>query len=1259
MKFVTYTNDNAEYEPVEFPFIYADDSIDVVWYKLAEHFRCSIQDLYLFGRKQVSLTHEQVFKTLKQEVGQITSFHYKNFAHNFEHDVYTPEEVITLETIAKSNFVDVIMMVSIGQKMLLPVNPGLAEFITDYGATPLAKQESTKLLLDYFPLLEDTVYVCFKQDFASRPMYFDHVVDLDYIKRRLSGMTEIYRLPPPKEYTESITQLTCTLAPLVSLVISLDTLFSILHVSESMPMIQYNTGTEETLLYKLYTTQDDIAGNHIPFLSSTKILKRDQSYPKSVTVFFEGVKFAFKEDGSVFFDVVCKREHCSLEDINRKIKKHLKTFELVRHFMEQSGYEYPSFTSVEACSSLQYTVYFEFTGIPTFNLKQNCLTKFFIPLDDKERRYIRVSEFEESKYIYEVCLYLLLNGTSVAQILRRLQETFGMTVEQSQSIWKNYEADLQVLKSKNDNKKLFLKNKEGFTALLVPSQNVVSLEIRDISSIHYLPELRRNVKAAVALCSTKHDISCAPLEVHALPAHDLVTDIDFEELLDIDSEEELEIDSEDESVGQRGGALDKDLILKNDSFLITRIKTVFAGDVQFKEKEYTKKCPLKRCPIALTDSEKDSDYAKKHPSFVMNNRTFVCPKYWDMQNKIPLTDEDLKVEPHKSKRIIDKITVKEKRSIDFAKDGTVLELETGEYPYPGLLAKAHGPCCFKLNPKGKRSVAKKPVVEALQRIIEDRNRPMEPSKVARLPKSLQSFFGLPETCMMTKNNYLLRYGVEPPHSFVDCVVSCCRLSYEKKYPTREAVLKHMTKVIHQHFHKLNNGRTRLQFTVDEFIQHIPHMDYTHLWEVVCIMLNINLIVFRIPNDMDVELICPSNRYMINPFDPAKLSFIILERNKKKESTFEPVIEHNIQHNEHTLLHEYSYKYLTATFQEIERHYQQCKPYSEYYSTNMPCHLLHGVLKDHFKPLAQVVQEDIAIGLVVRKVYIPCYPSTPLDKVAIVPMEKAVSSYKHTLDVLADVSDYCPCKPRFKVVDNGMVHGVITQTNAFVPCLQEPMIPDELPLYRGRIEQEYTPLSKHQDTQRIQMYDKMEAEKYCFMAFRREVKYRLNKTKAVRDEFQQKVNTKSVTEEDVRRILTEYTSVSMEDLPRILACKETHCRDVLIPEFNLVTGNPNNYFKRMAVELNRYTRVATFILNPQLYLPDTPFALQPQEMILIGHSAESYLNELKEPRRAPATYDTAVAFHQEKIINFTVKKLNMIYINPPLLYEAPKQTRPNA
>ena len=147
MKFVTYTNDNQEHPVVDMPFIYSDDSIDIVWYKLAEHYQCSVNDLYLFGRKKVSFTHEQVYKMLKQQVGQISWFHYQNFARNFEHDIEVPHEDITLDMISKSNFVDVVMMVSLGQQMLLPANPGLAEFITDYGKTPLSHQESTKVML--------------------------------------------------------------------------------------------------------------------------------------------------------------------------------------------------------------------------------------------------------------------------------------------------------------------------------------------------------------------------------------------------------------------------------------------------------------------------------------------------------------------------------------------------------------------------------------------------------------------------------------------------------------------------------------------------------------------------------------------------------------------------------------------------------------------------------------------------------------------------------------------------------------------------------------------------------------------------------------------------------------------------------------------------------------------------------------------------------------------------------------------------------
>ena len=47
MLFVHYT----EQKTFELPTVHLDDSIDLVWFKIAEHFKCSIQDVYLFTKK--------------------------------------------------------------------------------------------------------------------------------------------------------------------------------------------------------------------------------------------------------------------------------------------------------------------------------------------------------------------------------------------------------------------------------------------------------------------------------------------------------------------------------------------------------------------------------------------------------------------------------------------------------------------------------------------------------------------------------------------------------------------------------------------------------------------------------------------------------------------------------------------------------------------------------------------------------------------------------------------------------------------------------------------------------------------------------------------------------------------------------------------------------------------------------------------------------------------------------------------------------
>jgi hypothetical protein len=473
------------------------------------------------------------------------------------------------------------------------------------------------------------------------------------------------------------------------------------------------------------------------------------------------------------------------------------------------------------------------------------------------------------------------------------------------------------------------------------------------------------------------------------------------------------------------------------------------------------------------------------------------------------------------------------------------------------------------------------------------------------------------------------------------VVACILFSYSKHGYTRERVIAQLVATTKRGFYKYNNGRLAQQFSVEEFIKNLELMDYTYLWEIVCDAFPLNLVILRVPSENDVEIVCPSSRYMNTPINPTKAMFILLERHKKKEITFEPIVEHDTGKYKHVMMHSYDHPKLNPIFKLIEHHYQECKPFSEYYTTNLPADKMIPLLKGY--SLFQVVHHNMCIGFSVKDVFVPCYPSAKVD-MKIGPMPE--SSYAVTKQVLNELPETCVCRPRFKVVRENKIYGIITQTNSFVPCVPEDNTDDELPIYSTVVQYEYMPISNTQDVERILSFKNTEVEKYCYMAFRRSVKEHVQKNKALRVRLNKLIFHKEVTQDTVQEMLQDkYKIVKMNERLQneIIQCKGMCEEELLIPEMNAVSGKRNNYFKRMAVELNRYPRISSFIIHPQLYIPDTPFSLHDHELMLIGYSVESYLNDLSEPKRGPVSYDSVAPYRNKVVSELVVKKLNYITI----------------
>jgi hypothetical protein len=1161
-------------------------------------------DVYLFGKKYVSYTSKQVYDRLIPTFGSIPTFHLRNFFLCFnEAPPALDKKEYTLEDLEEFTF-EGWMDIPIGQTIPCAANPAKVEQIQEYEHVPI-DLEFRSLLLDYFPLLDDTIYVCTRM---SLPLYFQPttVSKPDFSK--------VFALDSPEPSAEGITRVVCRLEA-DPIMVPLDTLFQRLHVSEQMKMIQYHPGKEENILYKLYTVEEDLHGQKIPALPIQEVMKHGQSYKHTVTVFFEDAKYAFHENGSILLECSSKQVR-TIDEIDTLFHKYDIVKE-VAAFLYTSGYVYPTFETIRKTTILEMTYKIEFK---VKKIKpHSCSNLFFIDIGPSFR-YRRVSNFYEGELIQEICVSDYLAKRNPASTIKKIKDLFHLTQEQSTKVVE--EAYQTIASLEADNKRIMVQHKVGFPTTITKSATDLSIQIDKIPSLHFLPCLNRNMKAYVALLTVPNTITCHE-EVAVLTKQPVRKR--YEEQEEEKEEEKLDIEYDEEAldVEYEGGGKDRDLIVNNPNFTIYRMeKSNHSYD------GYTRDCPLTRRPIALLNEE-EVRRANKFPQYVYDKVPYICPMYWDLEEKTPLTQADVDTMVKQGKRIINPSI---KGEIDPARDGSIFKMNDGSHPFPGPL-KDRGVCCFKKEHVPKKET--RAVVESKQYINTHPTSLGEEGKVSYLPKPLRSFFKLSDDCQLEPNNYLLRYGVAAPHTFLQCIEACWNVSYPGKF-THATFLTTLLKVAKQKFSVLQNANLLRHYESFEAFEREfrkEKMDYTELWDIVSETMSVNLVIVRVPDQIHVEFICPVKKIDTEH----KLILMLFEQTVQGNVSFEPIIEHNIGQNKHSVLYPYYHNKLQGIFDQIISIYAQCTSQSEQFRTNLIASLIYTHLP---KESPQIVQSHKCIGFSVDNVFIPCYPSSPLS----LPMvDMPVSTYDHTLFVLNKYADKIPCKPVYKVV-NGSLQGILTETNAFVPCTPEPDH-SSLPLYPFHVNHEYKNLSLRKDKERVDNQLLAKAEHYLYASFRRFLKEKM-RTPALRKELNAAIAKKKVSEELLKTFIPiEWAnSVPPDFLKEIVRCKG-YCsvsKKFLLPKFNLKTGEPNRYFARLANELNHYSRLSTFIVKPQLRMESIPFFVEAQELILVHSMVEDYYRDLVEAKRIPSNYDTANIDVQVKVY-FKVKKIEYIVI----------------
>ena len=250
----------------------------------------------------------------------------------------------------------------------------------------------------------------------------------------------------------------------------------------------------------------------------------------------------------------------------------------------------------------------------------------------------------------------------------------------------------------------------------------------------------------------------------------------------------------------------------------------------------------------------------------------------------------------------------------------------------------------------------------------------------------------------------------------------------------------------------------------------------------------------------------------------------------------------------------------------------------------------------------------------------------------------------------------PCKPIFKIVEDEWVVGVLTETNQFIQLSKPVTVLDadddfKLPSIKNNnyiinknINKNTNPLiqidipvstNNDIDEERVEYIEKTKMETNFYNIFRNTIRILLNdyENVKIRERIEKELSREYIIYSEKLQIIDEllktlvnnviqftgnetyyklltqlYSSIvknkkQCESTPNLCTFTKKNGRcNLILPKKNLITKNENKpiYFKRMADELIRYSRINTFMLQPQTYLSfgNIGYNLNDNEIIMI-------------------------------------------------------------
>jgi hypothetical protein len=517
------------------------------------------------------------------------------------------------------------------------------------------------------------------------------------------------------------------------------------------------------------------------------------------------------------------------------------------------------------------------------------------------------------------------------------------------------------------------------------------------------------------------------------------------------------------------------------------------------------------------------------------------------------------------------------------------------------------------------------------------------------------------------------------------------------------------------------------------------IDHTFLWDAMTdsnpllIKDGINLIIIQIPNDDltdNVEIICPTVSASNKSYDFSNRETVIL---LKQDDFYEPIFLYEEKNKMIRLtkafLENSPVKPVVETIQSIKsitKKYcssQPSRPKIYHFKKNHEIKQTEQILKNNdYKIHLQLSNyQGKIIGLYVshranRKtilndntavpaegVYIPIYPSSPLPSI---PTKFAdaddvyndiYKNYEITLlrlrNIQRNTNRMMRVEPKLKIVEDGLVVGILTETNQYVQLSNPETIENTVVIDGANpldtitgsshlIADKTLATSLEGDTERVATIRSVSLESKFYLMFRSVARITLGKyqssntyvrklnmivqdpsllfkekiaslTNILKDMLKQMVEfkeiddktvnefepllKKSLEDENTTYFIGSSLNNSKQSKPETPAQPtQTQTQTyIIVPKFNLVTGFDNEilYYTKLADELLRHQRIRLFMFQPRYFsiIPNQRYSIEYNELLVLQSLlTHDYFKDIRVYNVAPQIRNTDYNFAEPAI-----------------------------